>query len=63
MPLMSLQCTDGIAVDWISDKLYWTDARLKHIEAYDQKSGDRKIIIKTGNETVPRGIVGDPCNR
>ena len=60
---MCLQSTDGIAVDWISDKLYWTDASLKHIEVYDQKSGDRKILIETGNETTPRGIVADPCNR
>ena len=56
-------CTDGLAVDWINDKLYWTDATLKHIEVYDMMSEKRSIVIRTGNLTIPRGIVVDPGKR
>ena len=54
---------DGLSVDWVNGKLYWTDATLKHIEVYDMQTGIRKVLIRTGNTTSPRAIVVDPATR
>ena len=57
--------TDGIAVDWVSQKLYWTDEGLDQIVVYDLSNGYRKILFNTNNgtSTSPRAIVVDPMNR
>ena len=34
-------CADGIAVDWINAKLYWTDTRNKTVEVLDLSRGYR----------------------
>ena len=60
------QCTftvDGLSVDWVNEKLYWTDARLQHIEVYDTTTGNHRVLIRTGNTTIPRAIVVDPSTR
>ena len=54
---------DGLSVDWVSGKLYWTDATLKHIEVYDRSTGVRRVLIETGNTTTPRALVVDPATR
>ena len=54
---------DGIAWDWINEKLYWTDECDNVIEVYDPSSGHRKTLISTGTNTDPRGIVVDPGTR
>ena len=54
---------DGLSVDWVNEKLYWTDATLKQIEVYDMQAGTRKVLISTGNTTSPRAIVVDPATR
>ena len=57
-------CTksDDIAVDWINDKLYWTDRTLQRIEVMDFR-GIRKTLLHTGVGTKPRGIAVDPSTR
>ena len=54
---------DDIAVDWISDKLYWTDNGFDRIGVFDLTSGHYSIIIDTGVDSSPRGIITDPINR
>ena len=54
---------DGLSVDWVNEKLYWTDATLQHIEVYDTTNGNRRVLIRTGNTTKPRAIVVDPATR
>ena len=54
---------DGLSVDWVSGKLYWTDATLQHIEVYDTTTENRRVLIRTGNTTKPRAIVVDPSTR
>ena len=54
---------DGLSVDWVNEKLYWTDTTLKQIEVYDMQTGIRKVLIRTGNTTSPRAIVVDPATR
>ena len=54
---------DGLSVDWVNGKLYWTDVTHKHIEVYDTTTGNRRVLIRTGNTTEPRAIVVDPSTR
>ena len=54
---------DGAAVDWISNKLYWTDAELKTVEVLDLLDGYRATLISTGSSSTPRTIVVDPQTR
>ena len=50
-------------MDWVSGKLYWTDVTLQHIEVYDTTTGNRRVLIRTGNTTKPRAIVVDPATQ
>lgn len=53
----------GIAVDWITQKLYWTDPEAKQIVVLDQRTKLGKVIANTGNQTVPRSIAVDPTRQ
>ena len=55
--------TDDIAVDWTADKLYWTDNGYDRIGVLDLLLGHYTILIDTGADTNPRGIIVDPINR
>ena len=56
---------DDIAVDWISNKVYWTDNGFDRIGVYDLSFGYLSFLIdtNTGSESSPRGIIVDPVNR
>ena len=54
-----LQSPDGLAVDWINDKLYWTDSATKLIEVSDLNGSHRLQLISTGL-SKPRAIVVTP---
>ena len=49
----------GLAVDWINDKLYWTDAKFDRIEVLDLNSSKRSVLVSTGLDR-PRGIAVHP---
>lgn len=68
MPLfffLNSMYADGIAVDWINAKLYWTDTRNKTVEVLDLSRGYRTALILTGigSSSMPRAIVVDPQTR
>ena len=54
-----LDTPDGIAVDWINSKLYWTDTGTDMIEVADFDGTKRLELITTGLEE-PRAIVVHP---
>lgn len=51
---------DGIAWDWINDKLYWTDLCKDTIEVYDPTTGLRRVLLYTDTSTQNKDIVVDP---
>ena len=50
-------------MDWISGKLYWTDAGWARIEAMDTETLIRVEVLRTGPNTAPRGIALNPMRR
>ncbi len=55
--------SDGLAVDYTTNKLYITDAGLDVIIVFDPNLLLYKTLVNTGPETQPRGIVLDPTTR
>lgn len=54
---------DDIAVDWVGNNLYWTDAFYARIEVMDLDTRHRRELLRTGNNTIPRAIAVDPSTR
>ena len=50
---------DGLACDWIGEKIYWTDAETKRIEVSELDGSSRKVLI-WGDLDQPRAIAVDP---
>ena len=55
--------TDDIAVDWVSNKLFWVEAVWARVEAMDLGTLIRVEILRTGPNTNPRAIAVEPINR
>lgn len=56
---INLHTPDGIAVDWINKKLYWTDTGVDMIEVSDF-DGKNRLQLVTTNLEEPRAIVVHP---
>ena len=48
-------------MDWINDKLYWTDVGTSRIEVAELTGRNRAVLISTALQ-YPRGLVVDPIN-
>jgi len=55
--------TDGLAWDWVNQKLYWADQYYKRIEVLDLSTNSRKLLFATGVNSNPRNIIVDPSTR
>ncbi|XP_059048113.1 very low-density lipoprotein receptor isoform X4 [Achroia grisella] len=53
--------SDGLAVDWIYNHLYWTDTGKNHIELSDLQGNMRKVLIRDQLEE-PRAIALNPLD-
>lgn len=58
----NLESPEGIAVDWIGKKLYWTDRIPGKIEVSELNGRNRAILISE-NVHRPRAIVVHPKDR
>lgn len=56
-----LASPSGLAVDWISNKLYWTDGLLKRIEVADMHDGEKRSVLFSTGLDRPRAIVLNPA--
>ena len=50
--------SEGLAWDWVNEKLYWTDYCQDRIEVYDPATLHRRVLLTTG--TNPFAIKVDP---
>lgn len=55
--------SDDIAMDWIGNNLYWTDAVYARIEVIDLDTRHRRELLRTGGNSLPRAIAVDPSTR
>jgi hypothetical protein len=51
----NLTTPDGLAVDWIADNIYWTDAGRQVLEVARLDGSSRKVIIQDGLDE-PRAL-------
>ena len=51
--------SDGLAVDWISHKIYWTDAYRAHVTVAEL-DGSKRNVLFSDDMKKPRGIALDP---
>ena len=51
-----------VAIDWISRKIYWTDAGLDTIEVAELDGTSGRVLVNTELEE-PRGIALDPTEK
>lgn len=56
---IGLATTEGLAVDWIGEKIYWVESKLYQIEVAGINGQNRTTLI-AGNMVSPRAIVLDP---
>jgi len=46
---------EGIAVDWLADRLYLVDSKLDHVEVSDL-DGQNRVVLITGGFSNPRAL-------
>lgn len=51
---------DGLAIDWVTQKLYWVDADLQHIEVCELKDGSHRKVLYYDRVDQPRALALDP---
>ena len=56
---VGLATAEGLAVDWITEHLYWVESSLDQIEVADF-SGAHRTTLTAGGMESPRAIVVDP---
>ena len=49
-------------MDWVNNKIYWTDSYTKLIEV-SELDGSNRLALVWSNMELPRPIVLDPFNR
>ena len=60
--MFALPVPVGVAVDWVNDKVYWTDMATGTIEVCEL-NGSRKKLLFSSNLEKPRAIILDPLSR
>ena len=59
--LTGVRTADGLAVDWIADRIYWTDTGLKLIEVASINGKQRMKLVSNDLEE-PRAVAVEPFN-
>ena len=56
---------ERLAYDWITHKVYWSDYGAAEIGIVDLQSGNRMVLIETGQKqhSRPRALELDPIRR
>ena len=56
---VGLSVTEGLAVDWVADNIYWVESQLDQIEVA-QIDGTNHTTLVAGKMENPRAIALDP---
>ncbi len=59
---VGLATPEGIAVDWIAERIYWVESSLDQIEVA-RFDGSMRLTIISGSMEGPRAIAVDPRDR
>lgn len=62
MVVPGLDSPDGLACDWLSKKLYWTDSETNRIEVANLDGSSRKVLFWMDLDQ-PRAIALNPAQR
>lgn len=54
---------EGIAIDWVSRRIYWTDSQKHTIEVADLEDAKIRATIASTGLQNPRGIAVDPFQK
>ena len=54
---------DGIAVDWVNEKLYWTESTVGEVLVMDIAQGGKRKLIVNHDGSITRAIAVDPATR
>ena len=54
-----LATTEGLAIDWVGENIYWVESSLDQIEVA-RLDGTNRTTLVAGNMVSPRAIVVDP---
>lgn len=57
----STNTPDGIAIDWVGKKMYWTDGHFNRIEVA-KLDGSHRLTLFDSELDEPRAIVVDPLS-
>lgn len=60
MIFLDIVSPEGIAIDWISRRIYWTDSEKDTIEVASLDDPTLRTVVIKGNLVNPRGIAVDP---
>ena len=52
---------EGLAIDWLNDRIYWTDSELNRVEVANIDGTKRAVLFSGLNN--PRDIIVDPINK
>ena len=63
LTLVIIILPDGLAVDWVTNNVYFTDEVEDIIGVLDPDNSRYAVLIRTGPNTSPRAIVLDPQAR
>ena len=56
----NLHTPDGLTIDWIGKKIYWSDTGLKKIEVSELDGSNNVDLVSVADHGQPRAIVCDP---
>lgn len=49
---------NGLAIDWETKELYWTDAKLNHIQAIGLNGANRRTVVRGNGINVYQRFYG-----
>ena len=59
----NIKSPEGVAIDWVSRRIYWTDSGKDTIEVASLDNATLRAVLVNKNLVNPRGIAVDPYQK